>query len=128
MKATTKSYTLTPSETQVMNILWAMPDGGSVHEVVAGYAEPKPAYTTVATFLRILCNKGFVSYRRLNGKTHQYFPLVTKEDYRRRVMGDVKDSLFGGSVSSLLEFFVRDEGLSPAEIADLMEMVNRENQ
>lgn len=127
MKDIKKSYTLTPAETQVMNILWSMPDGGSVHDIVARYADPKPAYTTVATFLRILSNKGFVAWRRAQGKTHIYYVLVSKESYQRSMMKSVKDSLFNGSSSSLLEFFVREEGLTADEIRDLLDMINREN-
>lgn len=127
MKDIKKSYTLTPAEMQVMNILWSMPDGGSVHDIVAQYADPKPAYTTVATFLRILSNKGFVAWRRAQGKTHIYYVLVSKESYQRSMMKSVKDSLFNGSSSSLLEFFVREEGLTADEIRDLLDMINREN-
>ena len=52
-----KSYTLTKAEIQIMNILWEMPEGGCVHDIIARYDEPKPAYTTIATFMKILQNK-----------------------------------------------------------------------
>ena len=65
MMKKTKTYTLTKAEIQVMNILWEMPDGGCVHDIVERYDEPKPAYTTIATFMKILQNKEFVGFRKL---------------------------------------------------------------
>ena len=109
---TPKTYTLTKAEIQIMNILWEMPDGGCVHDIIEHYEEPKPAYTTIATFMKILLNKKFVGYRKETGKTHIYYPLMTKEEYTRRVMNEVKDNFFGGSGSSFLKFFVREEKLT----------------
>ena len=88
----TRTYTLTKAEIQVMNILWEMPEGGCVHDIIEHYEEPKPAYTTIATFMKILLNKKFVGYRKQTGKTHIYYPLMTKEEYTRRVMNEVKDN------------------------------------
>ena len=107
MMKKTKTYTLTKAEIQVMNILWEMPDGGCVHDIVERYDEPKPAYTTIATFMKILQNKEFVGFRKLTGKTHIYYPLLTKEEYTRKVMNEVKENFFGGSGSSFLKFFVK---------------------
>lgn len=118
-----KTYTLTKAEMQVMNILWALPDGGCIHDIIEGYGEPRPAYTTVATFLKILCNKGFVSFHKAQGKTYWYFPLVSKEDYTRRVMSEVKENFFSGSLSSLLCFFVKEEKLSREDVAELLDMI-----
>ena len=63
-----KTYTLTKAEIQIMNILWEMPEGGCVHDIMEHYEEPKPAYTTIATFMKILLNKKFVGYRKQTGK------------------------------------------------------------
>ena len=71
-----KTYTLTRAEIQIMNILWEMPDGGCVHDIIARYEDPKPAYTTIATFMKILLNKKFVEYRKVTGKTYFYYPLM----------------------------------------------------
>ena len=122
-----KSYTLAKAEIQIMNILWEMPEGGCVHDIIEHYDEPKPAYTTIATFMKILQNKKFVEYRKAGGKTHIYYPLMTKEEYTRRVMNEVKDNFFGGSSSSLLKFFVREEKLTEEDIEELIRMVKEEN-
>ena len=120
-----KTYTLTRAEIQIMNILWEMPDGGCVHDIIARYEDPKPAYTTIATFMKILLNKKFVEYRKVTGKTYFYYPLMTKEEYTRKVMNEVKDNFFGGSGSSFLKFFVREEKLTEDDIVELIKMINQ---
>ena len=115
--------TLTKAEMQVMNALWDMPDGGCIHDIIEKYPEPKPAYTTISTFLKILLNKGFVDYRKLSGKTHTYYPLVSREAYTNQVMKDVKESFFGGSGSSMVKFFAQNEQLSENDIKELLEII-----
>lgn len=121
-----KFDTLTKAEMQVMNALWELPEGGCIHDIIARYPEPKPAYTTISTFLKILLNKGFVDFRKLTGKTHTYYPLVSKEQYTNQVMSEVKDSFFGGSGSSLVKFFVEKEQLSEDEIKELLEIIQKQ--
>lgn len=123
-----RSDTLTKAEMQVMNALWEMPEGGCIHDIIAHYPDPKPAYTTVSTFLKILLNKGFVEFRKFSGKTHTYYPLISKENYTNQVMTDVKESFFGGSGSSLVKFFVEQEKLSESEIKELIEIIKESNR
>ena len=118
-------YTLTKSEMQVMNALWSAGKALDVHEVVARYDEPRPAYTTVSTFLKILSTKGFVDYKKGNGKQYLFFPIVSRAEYTSRVMKDVKDSFFGGSASRFVQFFVENEELSEAELQKLMNLINK---
>ena len=123
-----KTDTLTNSEMQVMDALWKLPDGGCVHDIIAHYPEPKPAYTTISTFLKILQNKGFVAYKKLSGKTHTFFPLLTKDEYTATVVKNVKNSFFGGSSSSFVKYFVEKEKLSENEINELIEIIRNSNQ
>ena len=123
-----KQYTLTRSEMQVMNALWSMPAGkGTVAEIIEHYEEPKPAYTTIATFVKILINKGFLAAEKAGNGTSPftYRPLLSKDEYTRRVTKDVKDNFFGGSASSFLSFFVKEEQMSDAEIQKLFEMIEK---
>lgn len=117
---------LTRAEMQVMNILWSMGKAADVHEVVERYEEPRPAYTTVSTYMKILTTKGFVDYKRGTGKQYLYFPVISKAEYTSRVMRDVKDSFFGGSASSLLRFFVENEQIDEEDIRELLDLVNRQ--
>ena len=118
--------TLTRAEMQVMNILWSMGKAADVHEVVERYEEPRPAYTTVSTYMKILTTKGFVDYKKGNGKQYLYFTVISRAEYTSRVMRDVKDSFFGGSASSLLRFFVENEQIDEEEIRELLDLVNRQ--
>jgi len=116
-----KGQTLTKGEMQVMNILWSMQRGACVADIQKQYPEPQPAYTTIATFLKILEQKGFVERRKSNvGKLQVYSPLMTKERYRRQVMDDVKDTFFDGSVASLVSFFAEENDLSQEDISEIM--------
>ena len=117
--------TLTKAEMEIMNILWDLGEPARVREVIEKYPDPKPAYTTTATFLTILTKKCFVKQERKEneGKSFFYSPLISREDYTRKVMTDVKDSFFGGSAKSLVNFFCREEKLSVEEIRELLKMV-----
>lgn len=119
-----KNYTLTKAELQVMEVLWSVGKACDVHEVVERYAEPRPAYTTISTFMKILSTKGFVDFKKGQGKQHLYFPLISKSEYTSQVMRDVKNSFFGGSVSSFLSFFLKEENLSREELEELLLQVN----
>lgn len=121
---TQKNYTLTRAELQAMEVLWSIGKACDVHEVVERYAEPRPAYTTVSTFMKILSTKGFVDFKKGQGKQHLYFPLISKDEYTSRVMRDVKNNFFGGSVSSFLSFFLKEENLSKKDLEELIAEVN----
>lgn len=120
-----KNQTLTKGEMQVMNVLWHMDNGGRVYDIIARMNDPKPAYTTVHTFLKILIEKNFVISEKIpgQGKTLKYLPIVTYGEYRKRVMEEVKDSLFNGSSKTLLNFFVMEENISEDEIVELLEII-----
>lgn len=116
-----KQQTLTKSEMQVMSILWNMDRGACVNDILAQYPEPKPAYTTIATFLKILEQKGFVERRKGHtGKQLLYTPLMTRERYRLQVMDDVKQTFFDGSAASLVSFFAEADELSQNDINDIL--------
>lgn len=121
MKASNQA--LTKSEMQVMNILWNKGKACDVHEVVADYDEPKPAYTTVSTFMKILLTKGFVDFKKGQGKQYLYFPMISRAEYTSRMMKEMKDNFFGGSASSFLSFFMKEEKLSEQDIKELLELV-----
>jgi predicted transcriptional regulator len=119
-----KQQTLTKGEMQVMNILWDKQRGACVADIQKEYPEPQPAYTTIATFLKIMEQKGFVEKRKSGtGKTYVYSPLLTRERYRRIVMNDVKDTFFGGSAKSLVSFFAEEDELTQDDINEILTML-----
>lgn len=123
-----KQQTLTKSEMQLMNILWNLNRGACVNDILAQYPDPKPAYTTIATFLKILTQKGFVEHKKGSGKLLIYSPLITKEKYRRQVMEEVKDDFFGNSFKSMFSFFVREEHLTSEDIQELINQIKEEEK
>jgi len=123
-----KQQTLTKSEMQVMNILWDLDRGACVNDILAQYPDPKPAYTTIATFLKILTQKGFVEHKKGSDKLLIYSPLITREKYRSQVMEEVKDDFFGNSFKSMFSFFVREEHLTAEEIQELIDQIKEEEK
>lgn len=116
---------LTKAELQIMQVLWQK-ENAFVNEILQELEEPRPAYNTVSTVLRVLQNKGFVAYRSF-GKNYQYYPLVSKESYTNRFMNRVVDNFFSGSVKVMVSFFTKKEKMSVQEIDELIEML-KENK
>ena len=118
-----KKKQLTKAETQVMNILWSLPEQqGFIQDIIDHYPEPKPAYTTILTFMKILTDKGFVKPERV-GKANRFSPLVSKDDYTYSFISDVKDTFFGGSFTSLVSFFAQKEQYTDEELAELKKLM-----
>ena len=97
---------LTKAELQIMQVLWQK-ENAFVNEILQELEEPRPAYNTVSTVLRVLQNKGFVAYRSF-GKNYQYYPLVSKESYTNRFMNRVVDNFFSGSVKAMVLYQKRE--------------------
>lgn len=112
---------LTRGEEEIMQILWRLGDA-VVNEIIAETKEPQPKYTTVATFLKILENKGFVNHTS-EGKSHRYRPAVSKEDYARGVMSSMLSSYFDGSLAQLVSFFSRHENIPLREMDEILEIM-----
>jgi len=106
----------------VMSVLWEHRHC-SVDDVVGFLPEPKPAYNTILTFLRILEKKEFISYQE-DGRKHIYFPLVEKGEYTRWTLTEMKDKLFGGSTRSMVNTFILESDLSDSDVRDLINMLN----
>lgn len=124
MARKTEDRTLTRSEMEIMNILWDSTDGMTTHEIISRYPDPKPAYSTIATFLKILTTKGFVNFRKVEGsKTHIFFALISREFYTRNFMKEAKNTLFGGSLKSLISFFIKEEEISDDELQEILAMI-----
>jgi len=114
---------LTTKEEEVMQILWEM-ENAFVKEVIEKYPEPKPAYTTISSIIRILESKGFVDHKAY-GNTHQYFPIIKKEEYRNSSFSKFVNNYFDNSVTNVVSFLIKQEHLSKEEIAELKELLNK---
>lgn len=111
--------TLTKAEEKAMKILWSI-ESGLIRDVVGGYDEPKPAYTTVATIFKILEKKGFVE-RRPIANTFEYYPLIEEKDYTKKYMQSFVKRYFSDSFKSMVSAFGTNEELSTQDMEDLIE-------
>lgn len=109
-----------------MHILWKL-EKAFVKDVIAELPEPKPAYNTVSTIIRILEKKEFVNHKAF-GKTHQYFPIVSKEEYTKHTAAQLVDNYFEGSFKSLVSFFMKDNEMTVKEMDDLMKIIESKKQ
>lgn len=115
---------LTKAEEQIMHILWEL-KSGMVNDILALMPEPKPAYNTVSTIIRILEKKGFVGHKAW-GRTHEYFPLVVKEDYTREYLGNIVKAYFSNSYQHLVSFFTKENNLTVNEMEEIKEVIESE--
>jgi BlaI family penicillinase repressor len=119
-----KMQRLTRAEEQIMQILWDL-DKGLVRDVIDKLPDPKPAYNTVSTVIRILEKKGFVDHKAY-GTTYEYFPLINKEEYTRVHFSHLMKNYFNNSFSELAAFFVRENNLSLEDLQDMIKMTEDE--
>lgn len=122
METGTQIRELTKAELEIMQILWDR-DGAFVNEVVAEMPEPKPAYNTVSTIIRILEKKGFVDHEPF-GRTFRYYPVVGREEYTQTFMSNVLDRFFGNSVTQMISFFAEKEKISAKEMDEIMTILS----
>jgi len=117
---------LTKAEEQIMQILWRM-DKGFVKDILEYFPKPKPAYNTVSTIVRILETKGFVSHKAY-GKTHEYYPVVSKDEYTKNFLKRFMENYFSDSFKEMVSFFAKEKDMSISELEDMIKMINREIQ
>lgn len=117
---------LTRAEEEVMQILWSL-EKGFVKDIIEQMPEPKPAYNTVSTIVRILESKGFVDHKAY-GKTHEYYPLVTKERYTRFYLNNVISGYFNGSFQNLVSFFAKENKMNSSDIEKLLKEIKNKQE
>jgi predicted transcriptional regulator len=115
---------LTRAEEEVMQVLWQI-ERGMVNQILERFPEPKPAYNTVSTIIRILEQKGFVDHKAY-GRTYEYYPLVGKKEYSRSFFRNFVRNYFGDSYQSLASFFANDNDLTLSELEEIQQTINAE--
>lgn len=119
-----KNELLTEVELEFMNELWALEEG-TVRDVLERLPDDRNlAYTSAATILRILEQKGFVTSRK-SGKSHIYTPTLAKETYQSRSLKDLSEKLFDDTPASLVAALVNDEQLSEEALGQIRALVDR---
>ncbi len=117
---------LTRTEEEIMQILWRI-EKAFVKEILEHLPSPRPAYNTVSTIVRILEKKGFVGYKAF-GKTHQYYPLISKEAYTKKFMGNVIKNYFSDSIGQMVSFFAGNNSITLCELEEIKSMMEKEIQ
>lgn len=112
---------LTKAEEQVMQYVWKL-EKAFLKDIVEEFPEPKPAYTTISTVVRVLVRKKYLSYISY-GKVHQYSPAVSKEVYFQKHMKQLIGSFFNGSTSKFASFFTDSENLNITELEQMKQMI-----
>lgn len=116
---------LTKAEEEIMQILWDLGEA-NVAAIMEEMPEPKPAYNTVSTIVRILENKDFVGFRK-EGRGHIYFPLVDKSTYSSESLTKMVNDYFDGSFKSMVSFFVKKKEMSAGELESILKEINKES-
>lgn len=114
---------LTKAEEQIMQVLWDLKEA-FVKEVIEQLPEPKPAYNTVSTIIRILETKGFIDHTAF-GKSHQYHPIVSKEAYKSFATDKLMNGYFENSVESMFSFFVKKQKIDLKEADEIMKLIEK---
>ena len=116
---------LTKAEEEIMQVLWEL-EAAFVKDIIEVLPQPKPAYNTVSTIVRILQEKGFVDHETF-GKAHQYYPLISKDDYTQAFMKGFVRRYFSGSYRQMVSFFTKEDNLSLQDLEQLLKELKKQD-
>ena len=116
-----QSKELTKAEEQVMQYLWKI-EKGFLKDIVDHFPEPKPAYTTISTVIRVLVKKQFIDFKTY-GKIHEYFPLISKNEYFRSHINSIIRNFYNGSMSNFASFFTSGKELNITELEEIKKII-----
>ena len=115
---------LTKAEEQLMHYLWSL-QKAYLKDIVEQYPNPAPAYTTISTVVNVLVKKKFVGFNT-HGKSREYYPLITKENYSRQSMKGLMKSFFNSSTKQFASFFASQEDLSVEELQEIRKLIDEQ--
>ena len=115
---------ITKAQEEILRALWRIKEG-AVSDILDAIAELKPAYNTVATVIKVLENKEYVTHKTF-GKTNVYYPLVSEKDYAKHILKDTSKGFFNGSLNQMVSFFVKNKDLSVNELEELKQLIEKE--
>jgi predicted transcriptional regulator len=112
---------LTKAEEQLMQVLWKM-QRAFIREIIDQMPEPKPVHSSVSTIMRVLEAKGLVGYDAF-GKSHRYFPLISREEYKRFQLMKLLSNYFENSAQKLFSFFIDQQQIPEEDVKEIKEML-----
>jgi len=117
---------LAKREEQIMQVYWDL-GKAFIRDIILLLPDPKPHYNSVATMVKILEEKGFLSHEVV-GNIYNYFPVISREDYQKHALKDVVSQYFGNSYPRMLAFFAKEQNLSEAELNEILHLIKKEKQ
>lgn len=115
---------MTRKEEELMKILWKL-EKAFVKDIIEQYPDPKPHYNTISSLVRLLQDKGMIGFTQY-GNTYEYFPLISREDYRKPFMNQVIRDYFDNSYRNAVAFFVKEKDLKPEELEEIIRMIKKD--
>ena len=116
---------LTRKEEEVMKILWQL-EKAFVKDIIELMPDPKPHYNTVSSMVRFMEDKGYIGHKAY-GKTHEYFPLISKETYSKQSLSNLVSGYFSNSYKSVISFMAKEEEISIEELKEIISMIENES-
>ncbi len=113
--------TLTKAEEKIMKLLWEL-EKGFVKDILDKFPDPKPPYNSVSTIVRVLVKKEIVGFNKYGG-TYEYYPLISKDEYRKSQLGTLVKGYFNNSLSQVVNFFSENKNLKIDEVNEVIEML-----
>ncbi|MFT5821651.1 MAG: BlaI family penicillinase repressor [Crocinitomix sp.] len=115
---------LTKAEEQIMHAIWKV-EKGFAKDILEQLKDPKPAYNTVLTVIRVLVQKGFVKFKTY-GKSNEYYPTISKEGYSLQRVQGLKKNYFNNSNAQFLSFFMKENNMSLGDLNEIIEIIKKE--
>jgi predicted transcriptional regulator len=116
-----QTVTLTKAEEKIMKILWGIGEG-FIKDIIEKYPNPKPPYNSVSTIVRVLVQKEIVGFRAY-GNTHQYYPMITREEYSKGQLSKLIADYYNNSLTEVVNFFTESKKLNKKELDEAMKML-----
>jgi len=113
--------TLTKAEEKIMKLLWKL-EKGFIKDIIEKMPEPKPPYNSVSTIVRVLVKKEIVGFNKYGG-TYEYYPLITKDEYRKSQLGNIVNGYFNNSLSQVVNFFSESKNIKIDEVDEAIKML-----
>ena len=117
---------LAKREEQIMIVFWDL-EKAFIREIIPHLPDPKPHYNSVATMVKILEDKGFLSHEAV-GNMYRYFPLVKREDYQKHAIKDIVSQYFDNSYPRMLAFFAKEQNLSEEELSEIVNIIKKKKK
>jgi predicted transcriptional regulator len=117
---------LAKREAQIMQALWEL-ERGFVKDIIDLLPDPKPHYNSVSTMVKLLKDKGFVGFEK-QGNAYCFYPIVSKEEYQKKAVGDVVEGFFDGSPMKLVNYFAKEQKLDAKDLERLLKMIKNKEK